>query len=282
MYGGNVCKEPPPPAPPKKKQPDCFSLESTVIVRDQGAISIRDLRIGDMVLSDEHSTWSRFYSKGHYNEKTKTEFVQISTEVTEKPLELTPGHMVFKASSKLPVPAFSIQVGNVVKTANGPSMVTGVKKILRIGLSNPLTLSGSIVVDGVVASTHSEETGFEGGDTGWVYIGDHKIVHWHKLHHTIHTPHRIICGRLATCAETLNEDGLTPFSHYGLALHKMAIEKDSAIFSAFVLLAVVIFTAPFYVIELMLENAIVVFPGCCFIVGTWLVLSDVKAKMKSI
>jgi hypothetical protein len=36
------------------------------------------------------------------------------------------------------------------------------------------------------------------------------------------------------------------------------------------------------VIELLLENAIVVFPGSCFIVGTWLVLSDVKAKMKSI
>ena len=224
---------------------------------------------------------SKFYSKGKYNENIKTEFMRISTEVTEKPLEVTPRHMVFKASSKLPVPAFTIQVGDIVKTVNGPSMVTGVKKILRFGVSNPLTLSGSIVVDGVVASSHSEEPGFEGVDTGWIYIRGYKIVHWNVFMHTFLAPHRIICGRLATCAETPDEDGNSPHHQFLAAVHKTVIAKNSSIFSVFVLLAVIIFTAPFYVIELLLENAFVDFLGICIIVGTWLVLSDVKVKVKS-
>jgi hypothetical protein len=101
--------------------------------------------------------------------------LRIHHELNAKPLELTPGHMLFLASGKLPVPAHFVKVGDVLKTAEGPSKVTVIRKISRKGIANPLTLSGSIVVDGVVSSIHSEESGFEGSDAGWIYLSGIKI-----------------------------------------------------------------------------------------------------------
>lgn len=260
---------------------DCFSSESTVIVKAIGATFVRDLRIGDMVLSDDEGTYSKFYSKGHFNEEQPLAYLRIFNEVTKKPLEVSPGHMVFKASSNLPVPASSIKVGDFVKTIEGPSKVTAIKKILRTGLFNPMTLSGSIVVDGVVSSIHSEETGFEGDTAGWIYLSGHKIIHWHRVAQYIHAPHRIVCGRLDMCVETLDNKGLVPFHQLLMAVEQTAAKRQSTLFSAFVLLAVVILVAPFYTIELLLENAGIVLSGTCAVVGIGLVLLGIKVKVKS-
>jgi hypothetical protein len=122
-------------------------LESKVVVENKGSTFIKDLVVGDMVLSDEKGTYTKYYSTGHFDGTKLTNFLRIYTELNIKPLELTPGHMVYTASSKLPVPAYSIKVGDVLKTIDGPSKVTFVDKISRKGLVNPLTLSGSIVVE---------------------------------------------------------------------------------------------------------------------------------------
>eukprot|EP00956_Cyclotella_meneghiniana_P015268 scaffold23212_cov50-Cyclotella_meneghiniana.AAC.2 len=127
----------------------CFSLESTVFVKDKGAISIKDLRIGDMVLSNDQGGYTKYYSTGHYLEKAQAEFLRIYTENQVKPLELTPDHMIFREADALPVPAHSIKAGDVVKTIDGPSKVIDVRKISRKGIFNPLTESGTIVVDGI-------------------------------------------------------------------------------------------------------------------------------------
>jgi hypothetical protein len=158
----------------------------------------------------------------------------------------------------LPVPAHSIKVGDVLKTIDSPSKVTSVDKISRKGLVNPLTLSGSIVVDGIVSSIHSEESGFEGNDAGWIYLAGFKIAHWHTLVHFIHAPHRIICGRLMMCTETLTEDGLVPFDQYLVNIHVAAEEMQSVVFSVLVLLLLVTQTIVFSVLELVLQHYAVV------------------------
>ena len=75
----------------------CFSLESKVFVKDKGSTSIKDLVVGDMVLSDEKGTYTKYYSQGHFDDKKHTNFLSIYTELDVKPLELTPGHMVYTA-----------------------------------------------------------------------------------------------------------------------------------------------------------------------------------------
>jgi hypothetical protein len=260
---------------------DCFSLESTVIVEGKGMTSIKDLVIGDMVLSDEKGTYTKYYSKGHYNEKKSTVFMRIHNELNTKPLELTPGHMLYLASSELPVPAHSIKVGDVLKTAEGPSQVALIRKISRKGLANPLTLSGTIVVDGVVSSIHSEESGFKGSYPGWIYLSGIKISHWHSLVHFLHAPHRIVCERFMTCTEELTEDGLVPFDQYLVNLHVAAEKKQSVALSVLILLLLVAQTALFSMLELLIQHADVikfVVAVACFVVGKGIVSKSFSKK----
>jgi hypothetical protein len=124
----------------------CFSLESTVEVKRKGTTAIKDLTIGDMVLSDDKGTYTMYYSKDHFGEDTPATFLRIFTETfNKKPLELTGNHLVYKATEALPVPARSIKVGDVLKTIDGQSKVTFIKKVKRNGFFGPFTLSGSIV-----------------------------------------------------------------------------------------------------------------------------------------
>jgi hypothetical protein len=246
-----------------------------MVVKNKGSTFIKDLVVGDMVLSDEKGTYTKYYSTGHFDNKKPTNFLRIYTEFNVKPLELTPGHMVYTTSSELPVPAHSIKVGDVLKTIDGPSKVTFVGTISRKGLANPLTLSGSIVVDGIVSSIHSEEYGFEGNDAGWIYLAGLRIAHWHTLTHFAHAPHRIICGRFMMCTETLTEDGLVPFGQYLVNIHAAAEEKQSVVFSVLVLLLLVTQTIAFSVLELLLQHAVVIMLGVmCFMIGKWFVLKN--------
>jgi hypothetical protein len=259
-------------------------LESNVVIKDKGVTSITDLRIGDMVLSDNHGTYSRFYSKGHYKVEGTTEFLRISTESTNKPLELTPGHMVFKSTSKLPVPAHSIKVGDALKTVNGPSKVTSISKVSRNGLFNPLTISGSIVVDGIVSSAYCEEPGFEGMDAGWLYLYGFKVIHWHVWsHHWVNAPHRIICGKTITCNETLNEDGMIPYHQFLYdALYAVEKARGECPFLAF--LAAASFTSLlvsicsfFLALELVIENFTLLASICFFMLGSWIIFKKAGA-----
>ena len=93
----------------------CFSSESTVVVKGKGTTSIKDLAIGDMVLSDEHGTYSKFYSISHVNEDSQTEFLRIFTKTSAKPLEVTANHFIYKSSLDLPVLAGSVKVGDTLR-----------------------------------------------------------------------------------------------------------------------------------------------------------------------
>eukprot|EP00956_Cyclotella_meneghiniana_P037104 scaffold134538_cov38-Cyclotella_meneghiniana.AAC.1 len=262
---------------------DCFSLESTVFVKDKGAISIKDLRIGDMVLSDDQGGYTKYYSRGHYLEQARAEFLRIYTESQVNPLELTPAHMIFREADALPVPAHSIKVGDVVKTIDGPSKVIDVRKISRKGIFNPLTVSGAIVVDGIVSSTHTTHPGFEGTDAGWLYLADHKLIHWHTLVHVALAPHRIICGRFMHCDETLNEEGLTPYTGYLKKYHDVAEEKQSTILTFCLFLILVAQSAIFLLLEILFQHATVcVSATCVFLIGRKCLFSKDCNKEKAL
>jgi hypothetical protein len=241
----------------------CFSLESTVEVQGKGTTSIKDLVIGDMVLSDDKGTYTMYYSKGHFSEDTPSTYLRIFTETSnKKPLELSENHLVYKVTEALPVPARSIKVGDVLKTIGGPTKVTFIKKVTRKGFSSPYTMSGSIVVDGVVASTFTESQGFEGQEPGWGYLMNRKIIHWHHLSHFVLAPHRMVCGKLMSCNEKLNEDGYVPYVNYLLRLLNIAVEKQSTLFTLAALSFMVVQCGLFALIEVLLQHAF----GCVLVV----------------
>jgi hypothetical protein len=260
----------------------CFSLKSTVEVQDKGTTAIKDLVIGDMVLSDDKGTYTMYYSKGHFSEDTPTTFLRIFTETSnKKPLELTKDHLVYKVTEALPVPAGSIKVGDVLKTIDGPSKVTFIKKVKRNGFSAPFTMSGSIAVDGVVASNYPEGAGFKGQESGWFYIMNRKLIHWHSLIHFAHAPHRMICGKLMNCNEELNEDGYVPYTDYLLRLHAVAVEKQSTLFTLAALSFLSIHCILFALIEVLLHHAF----GCVLVVlgvaaGKWFITKKANNNPK--
>ena len=191
---------------------------------------------------------------------------------------MTDEHLVYKDSTEaLPFPARSIKVGDNLKTINGPSKVTAIKKVTRKGLANPLTMSGSIVVDGVVASTYHDKAGHKGEEPGWLYIMNRKLIHRHSLAHFVMAPHRIVCGRLMSCDESLSEDGRVPFVNYVTGLNDMAVGKQSTFFDVAILSFLTIQSILFAFVEVLIQHSF----AFMLIVGVAAAKWPVTIKVKS-
>ena len=258
----------------------CFSLESTVEVQGKGTTAIKDLQIGDMVLSDEHGSYTKFYSFGKWDDVAPILFLRIFTESTTKPLEVTGNHMIYKAFEKMSVPARFIKVGDIVKTADGPAKVTFIKEATRQGLANPLTLSSTMVVDGIVTSNWVEIPAHDGVsfDYGWFTVGNRKIVHLETISRIIYSPHRLICGHLMTCPQNKQGGTFRPaFSSFRKTVQNKALEVKSPAFSCFCVLALVTIGFFFYVIELLVQNVAVV---ALVSAGSWFYLKRLSNKIK--
>ena len=261
----------------------CFSLESTVEVKGKGTTPIKDLVIGDMALSDEHGTYTKFYSVAHVDKNAKTQFLRIFTDTsTNKPFEVTPNHLIYKAYDALPVPASSVKVGDILQTINGPSEITFIKHITRKGFYNAFTASGTMVVDGVVTSNHSVQKGTEGIEVmndGWLYIFNHKMIHHHTITRIIYAPHRVVCGHLITCPQDSLEDEFSPsFSQNVGKILDVARDQQSFLFTAFVLATLVTVGALFSMLEFIILQHAIVFAG---IVVVWLVGKKFNRKAKA-
>ena len=117
-------------------------------------------------------------------------------------------------------------------------------------------MSGSIAVDGVVASNFMELPGFEGQESGWFYITNRKLIHWHSLiHFALAAPHRMVCGKLMSCNEDLNEDGYVPYTNCLARLHAVSAEKQSAFFTVTALSFLAIQCILFALIEVLIQHS---------------------------
>jgi hypothetical protein len=131
----------------------CFSAFNTVEVRGRGTVSIDSLRVGDMVKSHQNNnkeSFSRVWSFMHKDPDAVTEFIQIQTENSKQPLELSPEHFVFVGNKGKVVSAKDVQEGDVL----GGNRVISIQRLTRQGIYAPVTESGEIVVSGVSASCY--------------------------------------------------------------------------------------------------------------------------------
>lgn len=74
--------------PPNSVNPTssiCFSGRSKVHVKGHGIIEIKDLKIGDTVLTS-NGQFSKVYSYGHYNPNIAANYLQIQTDSTTIPM----------------------------------------------------------------------------------------------------------------------------------------------------------------------------------------------------
>jgi len=132
----------------------CFPSNSMVMLQST-SVPIQNLLIGDQLVG-QHGL-SPFFLQGHHHNNAVTEMISLTT-VSNHTVTATPDHY-FPLASGGYASAANIPVGSSlwVRTDDGfvPSVVSD-KMITRgVGLFNPYTTSGDLVVNGVLASSHS-------------------------------------------------------------------------------------------------------------------------------
>jgi hypothetical protein len=188
---------------------------------------MNDLKIGDMAQTGE-GEFSRIYSFGHFSHHSKSEYLQLHIEGQGRPLEITKEHLVF-VETRGPVPAFAVLSGDRLKMADKDvAEVTKITKVNRVGAFAPFTESGTIVVNGVLASSYVT---LQDDESGSFVVGDTKIFPMHWLAHSLQAPHRLICHlNMNICAnETYNEEGISHWVYRPLLFSKWILRQHSVV-----------------------------------------------------
>ena len=114
---------------------------------------MKDLRKGDVVLVGQ-SQYSEVYMFSHRQEQTFTYFIKIST-VANHTIWLTPGHYIY--ANGMLLTADSVKVGDsLITSENEHVAVSEVLVEMSVGIYNPHTIHGDIVVNGIKASTYTD------------------------------------------------------------------------------------------------------------------------------
>jgi hypothetical protein len=183
----------------------CFSPIATANVNGKGRIMMKDLVNGDSVLTMDGS-YQTMYSMNHYHKSKETIFVQIKTNLeSEQPLELSPNHLLYVVDSTNPVPASTVGVGDKVWTIEGGKEVLEINMITRYGLYNPLTMDGTIVVDGIAASAYTTPTGKTHLEIDGVWSKMTKSLSFHDALHMVSAPYRQFCNTVSLDLCNLHE-----------------------------------------------------------------------------
>lgn len=212
---------------------DCFSATATADVEKKGKTLVKDIQVGDKVLTVENE-YKTVYTVDHKDPSKKATFVQIhSTANAESPLEITERHMVFLHGEEKPIPASAVKVGDALQTVNSdsPSFVTKISFVERLGVWNPITVDGTVVVDGIVTSTYS--MGFRANDEANVELAGSKVMSHHDFYHLLMTPYRAMClGLSLSLCETNSK--FNGYSQFGIYLSHI-FEKQGAVVQDFII-----------------------------------------------
>jgi hypothetical protein len=148
----------------------CFPGEATVRDETGAAKLMKDVRIGDrlqVAMPDGSLRYEDVYLLTHDDPEVAGSFVELAL-ASGQSLTLSPRHFIPIApepgagwESRVLQGAHEVKTGDVVwhQGRDGtmlPTTVIAVTATVATGAFNPLTLSGTIVVDGVVASAHSD------------------------------------------------------------------------------------------------------------------------------
>jgi len=134
----------------------CFSETATVEVLNRGVVPMNDLQVGDYVVTgNTKNPYQLMYAFAHRETDKSLDYYQIHTEGERHPLQISGEHLLYVANKAGAVRADSIRVGDVLHARHNTfAAVTNIERILAKGMYAPLTMDGTIVVDGIVASSY--------------------------------------------------------------------------------------------------------------------------------
>ena len=197
LLAGNECNIviPPVTAPIGRL---CFSGNSLATVESKGLVAMKDLELGDIVLVGE-KIYEPVYSSGHRLDSSVGHYLLL----LPSKLKISRDHMIFVEGGAA-VPASKLKVGD--RLENGEEIKT-IQSVARRGLYAPFAPSGSVVVNGVRASSF---VAFQ--DSAYLKLGSFVTpLSYQWLAHNFEAPHRLWCFHLGgTCLkEQYNEYGIS-------------------------------------------------------------------------
>jgi Hint module len=128
-----------------------FPSQATVLLGD-GSTRRMEVAIGDSVHVGA-GEFSAVYGFTHKDAAITSSFLRVHTAAGAT-LTATHGHYTYVNGNLLPM-SF-VQIGDMWTLASGePSVVVAVETVVDLGLYNPQTVHGDVVIDGVLASTYT-------------------------------------------------------------------------------------------------------------------------------
>jgi hypothetical protein len=216
----------------------CFSERNSVQVDGRGSVSMKDLQVGDLVLTG-HNQYEPIYAFAHLDPERSTDFLQIRVDGGAK-LEVSNEHMIFMKDMDVPVRADAIRVGDQLEGEASSKTVRRVKNVKRDGIYAPLTPSGTIVVNGVVASAY---VSLKNATTYRENLreGIHIVVSQQRYVHMGLSPFRMLCmGVSSSICNAKNDDGMPYFVAFAVGLNRWADRQNIIIQHLALALTVVI------------------------------------------
>ena len=231
----------------------CFPGQSKVSVQDnRGVVAMQDLKLGDKVLVAPNK-YEPIYSFGHFDPDISADYLQLRTPSTK--LDISNDHMVFVEHAGA-IPASAVKIGDKVVLASGSvELVEDIKSVVRTGAFAPFTPSGTVVVDGVKASSFvSLQESSSVLVIGSVSTG----LSYQWLAHTFELPHRVWCSYVGDCSTETYVEGVSVWVSSG---HKFALwflNVKSDMLMAFVSVPVLVAFAVLGLVDMILSYPVVV------------------------
>lgn len=238
----------------------CFSSDSMVDVLEKGATAMKDLQVGDKVLTGNNN-YESVYGFSHRKEDIKADFLEFHTDTNanRKPLQVTGSHLLYVDGQPSPVTAESLESTDaLVKEDGSVSKIQKIKKVTRKdGIYAPLTPSGTVVVDGIKASNYislqehaNQNIVLSNGMT--VPISQHSAIHLFLA------PFRVLCVQMNLCPATWLENtggdnGMIQIAETGIQLVQFAEHRSVLVQLAMLALFLVV-VVPFYVMEQVVSS----------------------------
>jgi hypothetical protein len=197
----------------------CFSGETTVEVKGKGTLFMKELNVGDEVLS-ETGIYESVYSFGHRHETLEASFLQFLPST----IEISRDHML-KIDSRY-IPASAVQVGDKLETGTGEYLtVESIHTVVRKGVYAPFTMSGTIVVSNIKSSSY---IAFQDSD-GFVVGGWKTPLSFQWLAHGSQSPHRTWVRLFGAKNEAYSDMGMSSWVVGPHLLCSWYMEQSSAV-----------------------------------------------------
>jgi len=171
----------------------CFGPDATVLLKSGKEKLMKDLKIGEEVMSDDEGGVTEFIGWLQKESKVEAEYLRISTSGGDQ-LTLTGSHNVFffHGNTRTSTFARNLVSGDVLVGKDGQGkIIRNIESVNMVGSLSPLTRSGTIMANNIYSSCYASFP--------------------HELANLAMLPARMFPRLFLDNEETLQQDGTRPY-----------------------------------------------------------------------